>query len=299
MYIYELFLLVCIILLVYYLIFLFFPKVIKKVFSASNKDKSIIPSTKEKYKYSDMISSLLLFTIVIVFFSWGPENVGLVYTENALHIGLIGAAFMSVFVSLFMMFMSNDGKAQANELGLNRPLDFVIHSTWYSFVWAGYREELFYRGFVQTKTVALLGTIWGLLVPLLYFSFDHAMNSKNVRVAIVWILSTIPGSMVFTFAYYLSESLIAPIIAHGVNNCVAGLLVYLALYKPQWRKVAATIIGMLGLVIIISQMKLLKTLIKSVEFDILHNFEYGILTLMLLLLGTWTINRVHNRLEVQ
>lgn len=277
------------ILTAYLLVFIVVPRLVKKLFVAF--DKELIPSTSRKYTFATIIGALVLFTIIILGFSSGARNIGFSLTGHVLQIGLIGAAFMSVCLSVFLLFLPGSGKEQAQELGLQTPRDFIIHCTWYSFIWAAYREELFFRGLVQTQAIILLGSTWGLIVPLLYFSIVHAFNSVNLRIAVMWVISTLPGSLVFTLSYFFSGSLLAPIIAHGVNNALAGFVTYLAIYKPKWSKPVAVSIGLAGVVTIFYFRGILYNLLNETDWIFIDNMLNGLIMLAMLVLGTWLIHK--------
>lgn len=258
-------------------------------------ERQLVPATTGKYTLANVAGSLLLYTAVIVGFASGPGSAGLVYRVDAVPIGLAGVGFMAMFVALFMVLLPGDAKAQAKSLGLHTPRDFVVHSTWYAFIWAGFREELFFRGLVQTKTVGLLGGTWGLLVPLLFFSLRHARNSSNWRLAAVWAASTLPGSLVFTLTYYFSGSLLAPVMAHGVNNCLAGVLTYLAVYKPAWSKPAALVTGAAGALVLFIFRHTVAALAGGLELALADGPGRGLLLLAILVGGTLMADKFRKR----
>ncbi len=277
-------------LLAYLLVFKVVPALTERCFAWWNPE--IIPTSAGKYRISTLTGKLILYTVIILIFSKYETSPLVFYTEQSVPIGLLGAAFMVLFLSLFMLFLPGKGKEQAKALGLQTPRDIAIHSTWYAFVWAAFREELFFRGLVQTQTTSLLGVSWGLLAPLLFFSANHAYNSANPRVTAVWVLSTLPGSLIFTMSYHLSSSLTAPVIAHGMNNALAGLMVYLALYREKQHKPAALFAGTIASVYLAVMWGDLLSLLEGISFNIKDDLLQGILMVALLLTGASLINKI-------
>jgi len=150
-------------LLAYLLVFKVVPALTERCFAWWNPE--IIPTSAGKYRISTLTGKLILYTVIILIFSKYETSPLVFYTEQSVPIGLLGAAFMVLFLSLFMLFLPGKGKEQAKALGLQTPRDIAIHSTWYAFVWAAFREELFSGTWCKLRQLACLafrGVCWRL-----------------------------------------------------------------------------------------------------------------------------------------
>lgn len=209
-------------------------------------DRVLIPTSRPRYTVGAVAGSLVLYTAAALAVAGGPGPLGLRRTPDAVRQGLLGGAALWVLVSMFTLAAARQARAQAKALGLERPLDYLVHATWYAFVWAAFREELFFRGLVQGLATAALPGGWGLLLPLLVFALAHYHNTANPIVALVWVLSTLPSGLVLVAVYHASGSLWAPVLAHGLNNAAAGLVTAVAAFRPRWAVPASLGVGAAG-----------------------------------------------------
>jgi membrane protease YdiL (CAAX protease family) len=96
-------------------------------------------------------------------------------------------------------------------------------------------EELFYRGYVQTRLEEELGAPVAILATAFLFALSHSqyliLNPFNIGM----LLSTIFGAIVWGYIFYRTRSLLVTIIAHGIVNIpIRGL--------GLWVEIAAMLI---------------------------------------------------------
>lgn len=80
--------------------------------------------------------------------------------------------------------------------------------------------------------------------------------------------------------------------AHGFNNALAGLLLYLAVYHERWRKPAALFIGVAAALYLAAARSTLFHLLDGLSFDLTSGLYRGLLMLAILLVGTWLIRKI-------
>ncbi len=108
---------------------------------------------------------------------------------------------------------------------LNWDYRFWIFAAVGSFVLIPIVEELFFRGYVQTRLAEDYGTPAAILITAFFFTFSHsqyylAPSPRNIGMALTILFSAI----VWGYAFYVTRSLIVPMIAHAIVNIpVAGV----------------------------------------------------------------------------
>jgi membrane protease YdiL (CAAX protease family) len=108
---------------------------------------------------------------------------------------------------------------------LKRPPELVTKSyLLFIVVWAGAGEELFYRGYLQTRLRASLGPIAGLAAASGLFAVRHytqvllAWPHILWGSATIWVAGTFIVSLGFGWLYEKSGSLWPPILCHYLFN---------------------------------------------------------------------------------
>ena len=94
-------------------------------------------------------------------------------------------------------------------------IKYLLRDLVYMVVFIGIGEELLFRGLIQRDMVNLLGWKWGLLGASLMFGVMHLTWRSVPELGFTFL-----AGMVFGYLYYRTQSLTAPIIAHGVGNTV-------------------------------------------------------------------------------
>ena len=83
----------------------------------------------------------------------------------------------------------------------------------YMFGFVGLGEELLFRGFIQRDLSSVFGRKWGLFGASALFAVMHLTWRSVPELGFVFVAGIILGAL-----YIKTKSLVAPIVAHGVNN---------------------------------------------------------------------------------
>lgn len=152
--------------------------------------------------------------------------------------GLVLVLLLGVPIGLYQAFASRNGDAVIEAFRSGRaawmlPLGFVL-----MLLTAGFTEEFFFRGFLQTRLESLLGSWWaGLAVaalafaayhlPYAYFN-PHWPSHGDWPAAIqASLVEGVPGGLILGGVYVLSgRNLFACVILHALVNAfpVMGML---------------------------------------------------------------------------
>ena len=94
-------------------------------------------------------------------------------------------------------------------------IKYLLRDLVYMVAFVGLGEELLFRGLVQRDMMKLLGWKWGLLGASVMFAVMHLTWRSMPELGF-----TLFAGLVFGYLYYRTNSLTAPIIAHGAGNTV-------------------------------------------------------------------------------
>lgn len=93
----------------------------------------------------------------------------------------------------------------------------------YMLLFVGIAEELLFRALIQRDLTEAFGWKWGLLGASLLFAIMHLTWRSAVELGFVFLSGLMLG-----FLYWRTKSLVAPIVAHGINNVIlVSVLPYL------------------------------------------------------------------------
>ena len=92
---------------------------------------------------------------------------------------------------------------------------YLFRDMVYMLLFVGVGEELLFRGLIQQDLARAFGWKWGLLGASLIFAVMHLTWRSIPELGFVFLAGLILG-----FLYWKTKSLVAPIIAHGVNNVI-------------------------------------------------------------------------------
>lgn len=99
-----------------------------------------------------------------------------------------------------------------------------------SWILAAFGEELCFRGFLLQRLARVLGgsqTAWivALLVSSAFFGWGHTEQG-----AAGWVQEGLSGLLLGVLFLACQRNLAVPIIAHGISNTLAFVLIYLGRY---------------------------------------------------------------------
>jgi len=100
---------------------------------------------------------------------------------------------------------------------------YLFRDMVYMFLFVGLGEELLFRGLIQQDLTKAFGWEWGLFGASLMFAIMHLTWRSIPELGFVFLAGLVLG-----FIYWKTKSLVAPIVAHGVNNVIlVSVLPYL------------------------------------------------------------------------
>jgi len=94
-------------------------------------------------------------------------------------------------------------------------IKYLVRDLIYMVAFVGIAEEVLFRGLIQRDMMNLLGWKWGLLGASLMFSVMHLTWRSVPELGFTFVVG-----LIFGYLYYRTQSLTAPIIAHGVGNAI-------------------------------------------------------------------------------
>jgi len=94
-------------------------------------------------------------------------------------------------------------------------IKYLVRDFAYMVLFVGLAEELLFRGLVQRDMTNMLGWKWGLLGASLMFGVMHLTWRSVPELGFTSL-----AGLIFGYLYYRTQSLTAPIVAHGVGNTI-------------------------------------------------------------------------------
>jgi len=102
-------------------------------------------------------------------------------------------------------------------------IKYLLRDMVYMFIFVGIGEELLFRGFIQRDLTETFGWKWGLFGASVLFAVMHLGWRSIPEIGFVFVAALILGAL-----YLKTKSLVAPIVAHGMNNVMlVGVLPYI------------------------------------------------------------------------
>ncbi|HZT05587.1 MAG TPA: type II CAAX endopeptidase family protein [Chloroflexota bacterium] len=147
------------------------------------------------------------------------ETLGLTRSQvlNGLAVGSAGAAIILVLAAANGLVLQSLGVSQPQEESFRwlqgRPPDQYVMAVFAVVILAPTVEELFFRGYVFNAYLSHKGPMTAYLTTSVIFSLVHALPSLFIA-----IFGT---ALVLSYIYRRSGTIVAPILAHILNNAVA------------------------------------------------------------------------------
>ena len=92
-------------------------------------------------------------------------------------------------------------------------IGYLLRDIVYMFLFVGLAEELLFRALIQRDLSAAFGWKWGLFAASVMFAVMHLTWRSVPELGFVFIAGIVLGGL-----YLKTNSLVAPIVAHGANN---------------------------------------------------------------------------------
>jgi len=117
------------------------------------------------------------------------------------------------------------------------PLGNVLLSVLWLFLGAGFGEEIFFRGYIQSRVNEAFGRPWtclrvrvgpGLIVSSLLFGFIHALNHVDYFAGRYdfewpWMMANVCAGLFFGILRERTESVLPGAIVHGLHDVLATI----------------------------------------------------------------------------
>ncbi len=134
---------------------------------------------------------------------------------------LFGMATMFVGWSLLgeLLFIPEQFEETLNKLGFKEGRHFIYFALYFVFI-NPILEELFWRGLIYQRCSEVMPLKWAVLASSILFGSYHWLilqTSFTPIGAFLATLSVIIGGFIFTFFYQRTNSLLAPILVHGLG----------------------------------------------------------------------------------
>ncbi len=153
-------------------------------------------------------------------FTW--KAVGLDWRRNSPLLMILGALLALL---LFIAYICVEYLFRSPGSSLSAPLMGVSIAIFFQkcilYIAMGFGEEVVFRGYVQTRLVARLGVIWGILVTAVVFTLLHQIFHS---LSPVTILSGVMLWITIGALYHMSKSLYLVCLFHGVMNTLSNTL---------------------------------------------------------------------------
>ncbi|UCC47329.1 MAG: CPBP family intramembrane metalloprotease [Gemmatimonadota bacterium] len=124
-------------------------------------------------------------------------------------------------------------------------LEFWVFMAVSSFVLVPILEELFIRGYVQTRLIEDYGVGGGIVIAAFVFAFSHTQYFRLTVMSQGMLFSILLASIAMGYVFYRTRSLVPVVLAHGLLNTptrhaadVVLLAVMLPLFVVSSRQIA-------------------------------------------------------------
>ena len=158
-----------------------------------------------------------------------PENLG-----RSIALGVLAGIFMELFAvyistpQISAFFGVEPDYSQFSSIQGNLQLLFVFSAL--SWVLAAFGEELCFRGFLMKRLAQVFGEsrvawISSLLLSSVLFGWGHTEQGVSG-----WVQEGLSGLLLGVLFLATKKNLAVPIVAHGVSNTLAFVLMYFGRY---------------------------------------------------------------------
>lgn len=194
---------------------------------------------------SGLMGLLIVWFLVHVIerskFTW--KTVGLDWRRNSPLLILVGTvlALLLFLASMLIGYVlgSSDSSLSASFMGVGIAIFF---QKFILYIGMGFGEEVVFRGYVQTRVVARLGVVWGVLVTAVVFTLLHQIS---YNLSAVTVLSGTMLWITIGALFHLSKSLYLVSMLHGVMNILLNAV------NAEVTEVGGMIVHALALLILV------------------------------------------------
>lgn len=165
------------------------------------------------------------------------SEIGLARPDNfgwAIAVGVVAGVLMELFAVYVTTplisgyFGTEPNYSEFKEIRGNLPLLFIFLGL--SWTLAAFGEEICFRGFLMNRLARILGesrVAWftALLLSSILFGWGHTEQGVSG-----WIQEGLSGLILGVLFLCAKRNLVVPIVAHGVSNTLAFILIYFGRY---------------------------------------------------------------------
>lgn len=149
--------------------------------------------------------------------------------------------FMLAFLSCMFLMFGTDAMNQFESVFAPKG-DPMVYPYWFLMIGAIVSatlfpllnapiEELFYRGYAQSRLVEVSKKVWlGILIPAIGFSLQHTILSATFTGAIIYAVAFFFWGLGAGIIYHKQRRLMPLIIAHYFTNLIFGIFPLLFLF---------------------------------------------------------------------
>jgi len=125
------------------------------------------------------------------------------------------------------MFIDGGSTGNTNAEYTQQSLQTVLASTVVSMVIIGPLEEFFYRGVIQTTLQDLFTQRIAIISASAIFTLSHMMTVQGTPFGQIVYYGLLFGiGIIHGYSYYNTESIIAPMLLHGLYNASIAVLAF-------------------------------------------------------------------------
>jgi uncharacterized protein len=177
-----------------------------------------------KTKYHVII--VAIYIVICSYFYWQGNNSFVNFSFERTHLNpfllITALTTLSLFIANYFL--------KFGEFKLkNKTFTQTLLIIFYSFVLIALPEELIFRGFIQGNTQSLNNQITVVLISSLIFGFAHILNGAKGNRPKSWnwkmVIITIILGVYLGALYYVTKSLLLPIILHGLIVVINQLFI--------------------------------------------------------------------------
>lgn len=163
-----------------------------------------------KYTFIAALLELLPVILVLCFQHDTIESIGYT-TKNLLRSIFLGLSLVALLLLTAHFFIIPNGMYYSESQKISILINCLI---------VGFSEETVFRGFLQTRLIAWLGQIKGMVLTAVLFSLVHIPSrliyqQLSVMKAIIISLALIPCALLFGYIMMKAKNIAAPAIFHA------------------------------------------------------------------------------------
>lgn len=174
-----------------------------------------------EYTFIAALLELLPVILVLYFQHDTIESIGYT-TKNLFRSIFLGIILIAFFRLIVHFFITPNGMYYSVSQKISILINFLI---------VGFYEETVFRGFLQTRLIAWLGQMKGMVLTAVLFSLTHITSrliyqQLSISNAIISSLPLIPCALLFSYIMLKAKNIAAPAIFHAGFDWINKVIIY-------------------------------------------------------------------------